>query len=383
MRVISVFCALLVHSVAFAKSPLWYGLSPSVSLSNDASVNAEPDNFNDVVSTGVGLNFAVGKLIWPKTYVEPLSAAVDFTVSGEVVGNSSAFRNPNFDQSARPSFEAIPQSCYASIQAGQPVGNECFARQVDDGAQKRLNYSDLKLTLSHGRLAQIPYVGVNVTGRASLSAPTSLQSRNEGLYTALGAGLGLARAVLGDKLSLSYGLSMSKPFRSSDTFIIQDSTDAAPEINGTKAQVYSPDNGKSRFTTFSITNSFTAAYTLPFNLGASVSYSLTDGWKASLDDCTVALEGSSVDQANVCENRFGDIDDGKTLAASQLFVASLSWDARSWLSLGVSLTTATPLRKPNSASFYQPFIHTDRNGFSSIGLSASVTLDQLYAAALQ
>lgn len=372
-----------------AQGPTWYGLSPSVSQGFDFVLNAEPDNANITESTGLGLRWSLGKLFFAKSYVEPLTASLDWNFSAEMTGTSDAYRGTNYDGGGSSAsgflqFEPVPQRCYDAIQQGETVGNDCFPRQIDAAAQKRVNYGDMKLGLSHGKLATIPWTAVVVNGKVSMTLPTSLQSRNEQLVTTLGWGGGLSRTFLGDKLSLSYGLSFSKPLRGSDTFVIVDSDDPDPSYNGSDdPQFYSPDYGTSRFTTFSIANSFTASYALPWHLGASLSYTITDGWKESIDNqgqCEVELQGSSTPTADVCENRFAEIDTGNTIKPSQLFLASLSYDPLDWLSLGLSLATDTPVRKPNSSDFYQPFLHTDRNGFSSLGLSAAVTFDRLYVA---
>jgi hypothetical protein len=373
-----------------SRSPAWYGLSPTVALTDQSGVNFEPESYQDTLTAGFGVRWAMGKMVAPASFFDPLTATLSMDVTGEITGYGEDFRTnggeggggqPSTLGGTVPEYEPVSSECQRLINEGGDVPSDCYPRDIS-GAPKRLNYSDLSLTLAHGKLATLPGE-VDLSGNVRAVFPTSLASRNNELYLRTSYGLGLSRAFLHDKLGVSYGVSFAKNFYRYETRTVA-ATEDPLEFNGARVDGAANDaeNVKAN-TSFSVTNSLGLSYGLPHDLLASTSYALTDNWSYDLSNECVIENPTTGLPVDVCQDTnevsAGAALEGRALKANQVFSLGLRWAARDWVSLALAMTTSSPVRKPDSSDFNNPFFHGDRNGYTSVSLGATFTLDKLYA----
>lgn len=373
---------------ANAKDPGWYGLSPSLAITDNSGVNFEPENYTNTLSAGFGLRWAMGKMVAQGSYLEPLTTSLSMDLVGELTGYGEEFRtdgaNPG-DPNDPNGFGTVPQyeppssECSQIMSEGASPPADCIPRDIS-GSSKRLNYSDLALGFGHGKLARIPTVDVDVSGNIRALFPTSLASRNNDVYLRTSYGLALSRSFLSNKLGVNYGLSFAKNFYRYETRTVASSDDPLDFNNLSVDTGTNEAEGVRPNTSYSFTNSLGMSYSFPRGLSATTSYGLTQSFTYDFSDgCTIELADGSLE--DVCENtvQVGDPDEGRTLRVNQTFGLGVGWTAREWLSLSLGLNTSSPLRKNNTTDLNNPFWHGSRNGYTSVALGATVTMDKLYA----
>jgi len=365
-------------------------VSPRIALTDRSGVNFEPESYQNTLTAGFGVRWAAGEVLWQGSYFEPLSISLSLDAIGEITGYGGQFRTDGADAGGgepttlgRTRNVTPPDpDCYRAD--GQVLdASRCFPRTLE-GAPKRLEYSDLTLTAAHDRLYRIPEAEVDISANTQFLFPTSLRSRNSDLRLRTAVGFGLSRTFFNDRLGLSYGFSFTKNFYRFETRTVADRDDPI-EFNGQDISLAeNAGENNSLNTSFAITNSFGLSYSFPHDLAAATSYALTDTWTHDLSDGESCMFEFAPGQfENVCDNtaEIGDIDEGRALKVNQVFTAGVSWAAREWLSLALGMTSASPLRKPDSRDLNNPFVHGNRNGYTTVSLGAIVTLDKLYQSA--
>ncbi len=363
----------VVATAANPARPKLYGFTFGVEVSDESSVNAEPENYNNVLSLGLNVGWAAGKMIFKKGFWAPLSASLGWSLQQEVIGNSDLFRGPG---GSADYIAEVPEGYVLAEQGGVLIDPNGVPRRVN-GQEKRINYSDVTLGLSHGKLAKLPWK-INMSGNMRFILPVSLSSRNASLITAWTTGLGFRKTFLKeDKLSVGYNLGFTKYFhRYTTPGIHYSGTDA--EIYG---QVISPaefiEHGGFRNAEFGFRNGISVGYQINEKLSASTSYSLNTTFSYAIDQCDVVLSDGTTYDTCASTSRVGDADSGRGRRDSQVFTIGADYQLKDWVGLSLGLTTGSPVRTADGHGIRQPFFSTTRNGFTSIGLSASFAIDQL------
>ncbi len=356
-----------------AKGPKMFGLTFGADVSDESSINAEPENYNNVASLGLNVGWKVGKVVFKTGFWSKLSASASTSFQSELTGNSDLFRGAG---GSNEYIKDLPEQYVLTEQGGVLIDPNGVPRRVS-GNDKRINYSDISLGLAHSSLAKLPWK-MNLSGSTRFAIPISLSSRNASLYTAWSTGLSLSRSFLkDDKLSVSYAPRFTKYFHQYTTPGIHYSgTDA--EIYG---QVISPaefiEHGGFRNAEFGFNNALNVGYQFTSKLSGSVSYSLSTTFTYAIQDCTIVLwDGTEYDTC-ASTGRVGDADGGRGRRDSQVFSLGADYSLNNWITLSGSLTTASPVRTADGHGIRQPFFSTTRNGFTSVGISASFALSEL------
>jgi len=357
-----------------AKASKLFGFTFGVDVSDESSINAEPENYNNVVSLGLTVGWKLGKVLAKSSnFWSKLSTSASMTFSNELVGNSDLFRTAG---GSAQYIENLPEEYVLSEQGGVLIDPNGVPRRVS-GNDKRINYSDISLSVAHSSLFK-PGWKLNVAGSSRFILPLSLSSRNASLYTAWTNKLTTSRSFLkGDKLSASYGLSFTKYFHQYTTpGISYAGTDA--EIFG---QVISPaefiQHGGFRNASFGFNNSISLGYQLTSKVSLSTSYGLSTTFTYPIGQCVVVLSDGTEFDTCASTARVGDADSGRGRRDSQTFSIGADYSLNDWCTLSGSMTTASPVRTADGHGIRQPFFSTNRNGFTSLGISASFAIDQL------
>jgi len=241
--------------------------------------------------------------------------------------------------------------------------------------------------LSYGHSALVEYEGAKLRVGASLTLPTSITSRANGLVVATGVSAGVSRDfehVL-EGLSLDAALGYGHSWNSRNT--LSRDTDAAspagiaggaPEERlcniaqvagqGANAQTIEGDcAGGSSNVEHSITFGLTATLTPIKRMSVELGY--TWWWRRArgLADATVPVTtatGPVATLADASETHWRNL---------QVFSVSVGYDVQDWLNLSLSWGTLTTQLSPNG-TFRNPLWGPD----SAIDLNATLALDELY-----
>ncbi|MBI4510436.1 MAG: hypothetical protein HY698_12435 [Deltaproteobacteria bacterium] len=358
------------------KSLPLYGLSFGLGVEDTSGVNFEPENYNNVLSYSFSTSWQAGKLLAKDTFWEPLKASASFSLSHELAGNSELYRGTQFSPSSRY-YSNRADSIFID-DTGGIVNVESVPRGGFDGADKRLNYSDISLSLEHSKIAELASLGgARLSGGLRGALPISVSSRNADLYTNLALSMGLRWKLMEDKLSLSLNLGATKHFGAYKNASIKTNDDTI-DVNGVPYDpptIYPAKGGKS--TNFGLSSGLRVGYEISDSLSASARYSLSASRSYGISDCTLEVAGSGT--VDVCQsNEELGVTAGGDWRNSQAFGIGLSYTVNDWLGLGASLSTESPLRQADGHGYRQPFVNLNRNGYTSVGVSADITVEEFY-----
>lgn len=359
------------------EKPLWNGFTFNIGLSSNHVLNAEPENVNWVTSYSFRAGWKMGRILFPENKnLKPLSLSASFSMSNEILGNDPRYRSQYFNDTELYGHNLSYLGVNDSILSRSDAEN--LDRRVS-GAQRRMDYSDINLKLSHGSLFTIPTLDIKVSGAMGFVIPTSLTSRNVGLNTKWDTTLNFARSfkVGGKDLSLSYGLTFTYYFYKYKTSYIQPMSEPVV-VNGVTYDTMSNES-VSRTNEFGFTNMFGVEYEIMKDVSVSMSYGLLTLRTHQFDNCDYTTPTGEV--INVCEttNSVRGYDPGSRGRRDfQMFSAGVSYNALDYLSLELSLSSFTPQRKPNSEDYQQPFLSFDRNNYSSVMFNISYSVDAFY-----
>ena len=185
------------------EKPLWNGFTANIGLSSNHVLNAEPENVNWVTSYSIRAGWKMGRVLFPENKnLKPLSLSASFSLSNEIMGSDPRYRSQYFNDTDLYSHNL------SYLGVSDSILNRSEAENLDrrvSGAQRRVDYSDINIKLSHGSLFTIPTADIKVSGATGFLIPTSLTSRNVGLNTKWDTSLNFARSfkVGGQDLSLN------------------------------------------------------------------------------------------------------------------------------------------------------------------------------------
>ncbi len=350
--------------------------SVRLTLGSNHRLNLEPDNAEWITSLSISASYRLGKALGLSGWGKYFGLSASWSTSNEIVGNSAAYRtsyfsNPSF-LSENPTYLGVDDGILSDKEA------EDVPREID-GTQKRIDYSDVVFTLSHGRLAKLPWK-VGLSGSIGAVLPISLQSRNKGLITKIDYSLGLDKSFkINSKISLSlaYNLTFTHYLYKYVTPTTQ-ALDEPITVNGRQYDTYTYENPV-RNNEFAFTNALSAAMTYGSKWRFSMTYGIltmrTYGW----DDCSYTLDDGQV--INVCETTNdvrGYDDGGRGRRDYQMFSLAGSYRVNDMVSVSAVLNTFTPQLKPDAHTYQQPFISMSRNNYSSLLFRVTVSPEKIY-----
>lgn len=360
-----------VEKKAKARKLNLYGLELKLGLGSYNALNTAGEGEEWYLRYSFNLDWAVGKVFWPKTKVlKAFKVRLSFRVQNEIVGTDPTYRSTSF---SNPNYSGSQQEYLPISDTGLVVsesGTDNTDRKVE-GAYRRVDYSDLWLTIMNTSLYTIPKAKINIDAALRLTLPTSLQSRNKGLrtYTMLYAGLTRGfRFPHNLNLFAGYGFYWVHYFWKNDVPEIHDNYDSwdvdNTEVSGSDdldyvASGYNPHDA--------VYNSLWVNFNFLKKFNFYIDY--TYMWVAPYQPdeyCEVDLGNGLT--TNACENTYELRGYGRPqpweMRNSQMFTMSLSYDPLPYLKVAAGFTTVAPELKPNSQDYQQAFLVTNYNRYS-------------------
>lgn len=337
-------------------------------------------------------NWQVGRLLLKGTRFERLILGGRFVLSRPLSGFDEGYFNQYSDLGPAKQCANLQTSTQGGIVDVNQVG------RCDVPSNYRWDYGDIVLSLIAPRVYTIPVLGININPGIVGTIPASAQSRYQTLRFALGGTLGLNRGFLG-RLNARYTFGFTKLFQQYTT--PRASEDGAPLQNGFVAANYNLSQSfdaslvdattdirtnpyffstvGGRNPNFGLSHIFGLDITATEALSFSVMYILRQSFPYTVP-CVV--DYANLDGINVCEN--GSVVAAKSGSditlnpqrVSQIFWVSAGYQINDWLNVSASLVTASPQKAPDN-SYRQPFLYLNANGFSSVSLGASVSIDHI------
>lgn len=365
------------------KKDPFYGLGLRLGLRMGTGVNMEPEAARLDMSYQFKMTWKFGKLITKKGWAKLLNFSFRINLSHQPVGSNAMYRTGDPDPNiALNASETLPVADAGGL---LQLSNDALPRTVD-GAPRTARVSDIMLTVAHGKLYKIPKAGIAFDGLVRMSLPTSVRSRNSTMYFALTGALGASRSFkfkvgkVKQSVTVGYTLGISKYFHAWKTASL-DLREDGFTVEGTA--VDDPFHGQ--LTTvnpnFAVSNDFFVTYSFYKGMSVTVAYGILNYRTYDFDKCEIQYNSSDPGATtNLCNTAEELIDGYEPVGWRDFhgFSLSLSYAVLPYLGLQLAMTTQTPQRKPDTGSFYQPFFQTNRNGFTSIMLTAYFTLEKLY-----
>ncbi len=360
-----------------SEKPHWQGFSLNLGLGSNHVLNVEPENANWVTSYSIRAGWKLGRMLFSENkHLKPLSLSASFSLSNEIMGNDPRYRSQYFNNTDlytnNLSYLGVSDSLLSRAEA------EELDRRVD-GTQRRLDYSDINLTLAHGSIFTIPGAKIDISGSMGFLIPLSLTSQNAGLNTKWDTTLNFSRGfkVAGRDLSVSYSLGFTYYFYKYKTSTIAHMSEPIT-VNGIEYDTMENES-ISRTNEFGFTNMFSVDFSPMKKLNLSLGYGLLTLRSQSFDNCLYTTPSGEVIDVCATTNDVRGYDPGaRGRRDFQMFSAGATYQVLDYLTLGLSLSTFTPQLKPNTEEYQQPFLSFDRNNYSSIMFNVSYSVDGFY-----
>ncbi len=359
------------------KAPPLGGFTLNLGLGSNHSLNAEPESTSWVTSYSLRAGWRLGSILFPDDKnLRPLNLSASFSFSNEVMGSDPRYRSAFFSDTDlytnNLSYLGVSDTILSRKEA------EDLDRRVD-GTERRIDYSDINVRLAHGSLFKIPGADIDVSGSFSFLIPLSMTSRNVGLNTKTDTALNFSRTfkVGGRDLSLGYGLTFSYYFYKYKTASVNHLSQPVL-VNGVEYDTLQYET-VSRQNEFGFTNMLSLGYSPLDKVNMSMAYGLLTLRTYKLDNCLYTTPSGEVIDICASTNEVRGYDPGNRGRRDyQMFSAGVTYQALDYLTLGLTLNTFTPQRKPNTEEYQQPFLSFNRNNYSSIMFNISYSVDAFY-----
>lgn len=361
------------------------GFDLRLGLQMSTKANLEPESGSLEMSWQLKLGWNFGKLFWPKKWGKGLSLSARIEVNHEPVGYNDLYRTPYVATDYKfAAAETLPIGDRGYFISKGAIGS---VPRTQDGASRTARLTDLKLTLAHPELYKIPKADIAFDGMIRLMAPTSTTSINSTLMLALTFALGASRdfewkvGKTKQTLSLSYTFGFSKYFhryKTGQIDYLDDRTWTSPEgVTYDGSVTY---NREARNAAFAWSNDISVSYGFHKNWSLGIGYQTLSYRTYTLDEnCSYQYNpGDPGAVTNLCATMEDWIPGYESRGVRDFhgFEASLGWQATKYLKLQLALSTLAPMRKPNSEDLQQPFFVINRNGYSSVALTAQFAIDR-------
>ncbi len=349
-------------------------------------------------------SWAIGKRFIGHGPFNSLSLSLRFALEVPFAGVEES----QFTSSSPPS--STQQPCAVTETGGGVVVPRC-----DYGnGPRRADYSDLSLILANPRIYTLPVVGVHVDPLLGVILPASAESRFATLVTQVLLQVGLGKELWKDRVSLGYSFGFGKGFyrynsgvpnlsngnSTPDQQLLANPVAFSSNFYGTDDQhqslLCSPGEPTCTNPSFFLQNTFRVSLNITRLLSATLLYRISDVNFANRTDCmdTPAFDGGP--PVATCSGPAADSGSvsNRTWRDTQLFWASVAYQALPWLGVSLSYITATPFWKyatstqndPSSSavgdgqstrSYRQGLWSADANAFTTVSLGVSVSVEGL------
>ncbi len=367
----------------------YYGLSFDFTMADGSGLNSVGENYRNDLAFYFEPTWNVGARFLRNSVFKTLSVGLRFGVTQNLSGVDEANFNGTSNASPQGTCSNITPSTQGGVVDPTTVGY-CHPA----GNNRRTDYSDLWLTFRAPSIYTIPKANISINPSIRLIFPTSLESQYATLYTSLtpGVSFGAPLPVWGKRIKIGYGISFTKNFHRDISPIL------APNVNGTASSeggnFYDGASGAglSNFyldptrsttigalnTSYSVSNSFDGSIAFTKKLSLDVLYVLIDSW-AYGQSCDVNVQGLMVDTCatgNAVAQNSGATLNRPGYRPSQVFWATISYQALDWLGISLAWINWAPRYNPDS-TYRQGIISTNYEAYTTIQVGATVTIDKV------
>ena len=362
----------------------YYGLTFDFTAADGTGLNSVGENYrNDLVfyfepSWNVGARYL--KNTWAKTF----AIAARLAVTQELAGTDDATFNGNANSGPHGTCSNITPSTQGGVVDPTQVGY-CHPA----GNDRRADYSDLWITFKMPRVYTIPKLGVTISPSVRFVAPTSLESRYNNLALSITPSLGLGRSFWKDRLHVGYSFGFTGNIRTQST--------ASLNPQGPSTSTYTP-TGNNYYNSFSALSNFyldptksTGGIGTQFSLlnVLSAGATINDKWSIDLlyilvnpyynPDCNTTVNGQPFDlcaSGSAVAANSGSALSRSAKGGQQIFWLTVGYQPLDYLGIGLAYITSSPTYNPDS-SYRQGIFSADYNAFTTVQLSATLTIDKL------
>jgi len=349
-------------------------------LSDNSSINLV--NYSNALSLIVEPQWPVGRLFLSDTPFKRLSINTRFIVNQTISGYDTSSVSPD-------SVQDRPAPCSNLTTDGRGLIDPADVQRCATTRTYRPTLNDTWITFAAPWTGKIPVVDINVGTMGRVVLPTSYESQYANLMFGLAGNISFSRAF-GDQLRGLYVLQASKNFNSSTSAAVRDgetiSNDPVTanyrvgQVVGNSADFYADPSKRGNgglVPSHALLHIFGLDYSpkqFP-DFSLSAMYISIASFAYEAKDCIIKLNGADYD---VCAaaNRVATVSNGVGTSPGgptndlQVFSVNASYTVRPDFILTGSWQNFSPLRMPNN-QWRQPFISTDYNAFTSVGLSAT------------
>lgn len=364
----------------------FYGLAMDFSAYDASSLNAL--NYTNEISMYFQPRWNLGRLWMKGTPFERLAISGRFVLSYDPVGYDEGSYIASSDLGPpQPCSNVTPSTNGGTVDPTQ-------IKRCDYPQYHRWDPGDIWLSVSNARIVTIPGVGIGLSPSMRFVLPTSKQSQYQTLLLGLTGGLRADRSFFDGKFGLNYTLLATKNFHRYTSPVA-----VAAETQGDTLVGYSPNyhlsdaispGGPEPFNLTSFARNSSYGFTHIFGidvepidkLSISVLYILVDNFRYPYsDNDTILVNGQPHDLQKTGQQVAANSGSNVLQQAhsdSQIFWATVGYQALDWLNVSLSLITASPQRHPDG-TLRQPFLSFDYNAFSQVSFGFAVSLEKVAA----
>jgi hypothetical protein len=369
----------------------YYGLGFDFTASDTSGLNAVGHNYSNSLAFYFEPTWRFGAKFFKNTWAKTLTLSGRFVVTQALSGLDEAGFSGDTNLKG-------PQGTCANItpsaQGGQVYVDSSFSYCNPAGANRRVDYGDIWLTLKAPRIYTIPKVDIAINPSIRLVLPSSLESQFQTLQAAITPVLGASRSFWKDRIQLSYSFGVTKYIQKYTTAqyvasaTSQGGTQGSNPYDGITPTLTLPNflsdpayqsSSGGYNTNYSLLQYIDGTINFTDKLTFEVLYIIIDNHGYGRGGC---VDNTAAGNVNTCTT--GDTvaaNSGSSLNrpgnhATQVFWVTLNYQALDWLSAYLALITASPMQNPDS-TYRQGIWSSDYNAFTTVSAGATVTLDKL------
>jgi hypothetical protein len=362
--------------------PRFYGFAFDLSFWDGSNLNAV--NYSNIFAFLFEPVWNFGKVAFKDTRFASMALAGRLVMEIPFFTYDEAYIDPTSDN-------GLPQPCsnVTTSTNGGLVDPTAFQR-CGTYRKYRAHFGDALLTLKNPKIVEIPYAKINVNPSITFSLPTSLESQFANLYLGVGAGLGVTRSFFDGKLTVGYSFGATKFFHQYNVPVYRTNPIGDGAITNNYdtqtgfSQGYIGDptylgNSASFNSDYGFRHTFLADLAPTDKIGVTALYILIDTFKNAPEHCDITYNGQSY---NICDstNAVAGVPvqfHGHPIPSQVIWITA-GYQALDWLNVNIAYITWSPTRFPDNSP-RQPFFSADYNGFSSVSLGATISIDKAAA----
>ncbi len=365
----------------------FYGLSFDFTINDGTGLNSVGQNYRNDLIFYFEPTWNVGARFFKKTWAKTFAIAARFSVTQELSGTDDSSFNGVSNTGPHGTCSNITPSSNGGLVDPTTVG---YCNPA--GNDRRADYSDVWLTFKLPKVYTIPKLAVSISPSLRFVLPTSQESRYQTLQIAMTPSVSLSRNFWKDRIHVGYGLGFTKNFHSQPIGQIDPQTGGLAGTTGGNSfdgtvgtSISNFYNDPSRVgsvggynVNYQVTQSFSGGIVFNDKWSFDILYLLLNAYTYD-PGCNYAVNGQSYDlcqSGNAVAANSGSSLNRDTKGPNQVFWATLGYQPLDWLGVSLALITFSPTYKPDS-TYRQGIISTDYNAFSTVNLSATVTIDKL------